>query len=398
MAAAVLAAPALAAPAGYFQVPGTETTLKIYGFAQADGVYDMDGNYGMDDGISYKDMHHESLSEDNQWHWRAKGRFGFTTTTPSALGDVTMKIEFQAADSGDNKVAMRHCFGTIGNLTVGKTDSIFADWDASPNYMDNDGVLADFYGNSRVNQVSYKYEFTKGLVGQFGIEQDKTGSTDSYFPGAFVAALGYTADWGHVRGAVAFAKNKMLAVAAESPYSYYDDDDDPTTPDAWGQNPDDVVVGREESSKSHVSWGLGANVNFFGGKGNLTAQVFEGVGFYGVDDGDAYYWVEEDEIDVQKVLGWTLGYSHAVTDTVTLAGGIGQCKWKEDKEVFDDTLTINNFFVNCQWQATKTAMFGIEYFYGQAKRSDSYFVKDDGDLTHKAKEQRINVRAKFNMF
>ena len=43
--ATMLALPVMAADApGYFKVPGTETTLKIYGFVQIDGVYDIDGN------------------------------------------------------------------------------------------------------------------------------------------------------------------------------------------------------------------------------------------------------------------------------------------------------------------------------------------------------------------
>ena len=128
MATALLAAPAMAEDApGYFKIPGTETTLKVYGFVQADGVYDIDGNYGMDSGMYPDNAVNEDYVLDNQWNWRAKGRFGFTTTTPSSLGDVVVKMEFQAVDNGSSSqvVKMRHAFGRIGGLTIGKTDSIF---------------------------------------------------------------------------------------------------------------------------------------------------------------------------------------------------------------------------------------------------------------------------------
>lgn len=378
--ATMLALPVMAADApGYFKVPGTETTLKIYGFVQIDGVYDIDGNYGLDTGMyptlpsDYLEREdpgvwHESMALDNQWNWRAKGRFGFTSTTPSSLGDVVVKMEFQAVDNGNNNVVkMRHCFGKIGGLTIGKTDSLFADWDASANYMDNDGPLWDFYGNGRVNQVSYSFAPADGWNIAFGIEQNKNGATDKGFDtNSLVAAVGYSGDWGHVRASLAEQKYKS-----------------------------------EEDSKSQLSWGLGAN--YVVGKGNITAQVWEGVGFYGTDTGvilgDGFLEGPDGSVEYQKTFAWDLGYSHAVTDSVTIAGGYGQNQWKEDKNINPFDVKIASWFVNCQWQATKQASFGIEY-YSSKFDADGYniFLKSNGGSTDTAKENRINVRAKFQLF
>lgn len=410
--ATILAIPAMAADApGYFKVPGTDTTLKIYGYVQADGVYDIDGNYGMDGGMYPTDegVWHESTALDDQWHWRAKGRFGFTTTTPSSLGDVTVKMEFQAVDnagsSSENVLKMRHCFGKIGGLTIGKTDSLFADWDASANYMDNDGPLWDFYGNSRVNQVSYAFSPAEGWNLAFGIEQNKNGATDKGFDtNSLVAAGGYSGDWGHVRASVAYQKFKSKDAAAKDAFgSYKDVDEDPTTPPTW-------VVTRatpayDGDSKTNVSWALGANYFVLGGKGNITAQVWEGAGFYGTDTGikdgmgDGFLVNADNTVDVQKTLGWDLGYSHAVTDSVTVACGYGQNTWKEDKDVNKFDVKIDSWFVNCQWQATKQASFGIEY-YSSKFDADGHNVleKSNGSFTDTAKENRINVRAKFQLF
>jgi len=44
MAAAVLAAPAMADAPGYFKVPGTETTMKIYGQIQLREAYGLNGS------------------------------------------------------------------------------------------------------------------------------------------------------------------------------------------------------------------------------------------------------------------------------------------------------------------------------------------------------------------
>jgi hypothetical protein len=415
--ATILAIPAMAADApGYFKVPGTDTTLKIYGFVQADGVYDIDGNYGMDTGMyasgfdtkktSDDGVWHESTALENQWNWRAKGRFGFTTTTPSSLGDVVVKMEFQAVDNGDNKVAMRHCFGKIGGLTIGKTDSIFADWDASANYMDNDGPLYDFYGNGRVNQISYAFSPAEGWNIAFGLEQNKNGATDKGFDtNSLVAAAGYSGDWGHVRASVAYQKCKIDSVdAADAVYGLANDDNGDGT---WSLDDSINVIptwhvvtaatpAYGSDSKSVVSWGLGAN--YVVGKGNITAQVFDGVGFYGADGGDKFYTSDTNELAYQRAFCWNIGYSHAVTDSVTIAGGVGQTKWKEDKDVFGTTATLTNYFMNCQWQATKQASFGIEYFYGSMKLDDGFFKTEDGGSDDTAKESRINLRAKFQLF
>lgn len=412
--ATMLALPVMAADApGYFKVPGTETTLKIYGYAQVDGVYDIDGNYGMDTGMYPTDegVWHESTTLDDQWNWRAKGRFGFTTTTPSSLGDIVVKMEFQAVDNGgsSNVVKMRHCFGRIGGLTIGKTDSLFADWDASANYMDNDGPLWDFYGNGRVNQVSYAFSPAEGWNIAFGIEQNKNGATDKSFDtNALVAAVGYSGDWGHVRGSVAYQKYKSAAtdaIAAKTTYGWVDADSNPATAPVWGPITTPAVPAYGSDSKTNVSWGLGANYLVFDGKGNITAQVWEGAGFYGTDTGikdgkgDGFLVNADNTVDVQKTLGWDLGYSHAVTDSVTVAGGYGQNTWKKDKDVNPFDVKIASWFVNCQWQATKQASFGIEY-YSSKFDADGHNVleKSNGSFTDTAKENRINVRAKFQLF
>ena len=398
MATALLAAPAMAEDApGYFKIPGTETTLKVYGFVQADGVYDIDGNYGMDSGMYPDNAVNEDYVLDNQWNWRAKGRFGFTTTTPSSLGDVVVKMEFQAVDNGSSSqvVKMRHAFGRIGGLTIGKTDSIFADWDASANYMDNDGPLYDFYGNGRVNQISYAFSPAKGWNLAFALEQNKNGATDQGFDtNSLVAAAGYSGDWGHVRASVAYQKYKNVATEAIAAtdevgvWLSYDPLDETNTEWVVLHEATPYVPAYDADSKTCLSWGLGAN--YVVGKGNITAQVFDGVGFYGAGSVDTFYTNDLNEVDFQRAFAWNLGYSHAVTDAVTVAGGFGQTKWKEDKNVFGTTLTLTNYFLNCQWQATKQTSFGVEYFYGKLK-ADNYTAVEP-------KESRISVRAKFNLF
>lgn len=368
--ATILAIPAMAAPAGYFQVPGTETTLKVYGYALVQGVYDIDGAYGVGAGLAPSfSATHESFKEKNQWTWRDRGLFGFTSTTPSALGDINVKIEYRATNDG-GAPGMRHCYGQIGNLTVGNTDSIFADWDASPNYIDGDGVLADFYGNGRVLQVSYKAALSKELTAQFAIEQDQTGSTDKYFGGAFVAALGYTADWGHVRGSIAYAKLSNVETATTPAYS-----------------------------GTVLNWGLGAN--YVIGKGNITAQLRSGLGFYGTGYLDQFI-LKDGKYKPYKDLAYSLGYSHSVTDAVTVAGGLGQVKYKKDLDLtgIDRDATVTNIFVNVQWQATKTTSFAAEFFNSTFTVSGDPkpFAVKNGSNTDSIKENRLSLQAKFNLF
>ena len=402
--AALLAIPAMAAPAGYFQVPGTETTMKIYGMVDVDAWYTLKNtNGGFGDGL---DAAHESTVNKNQWHWKVNdSRIGITSTTPSAYGDVVVKLEgdfngkaksyklvsgttLVGSDDWNGTFRIRHAYGEFAGLLVGQTSSLWGAWHNTPGYIDNDGLLADFYGNGRVLQARYTAKLSDAATLAFSVEKNKntTNSSgyvgwedqadDKKFPGNFVGAFQYSADWGSVVASVAYQKIND-----------------------WSKSGTDVL----KHSKSSTSWALSGAFNI-GENDSVTASVLNGLGFYGVGVLDAFNadgvnGSGDEEYLTPKALAYTVGYSHTWNDKFTSNAGIGYVKYKKDEDNgIAEKVTVTQFFVNTIWQITKTAKFGAEYWYGTAKVGADYFTKDNGQLTDKIKESRLSFNMNYMFF
>lgn len=404
--AAILAIPAMAAPAGYFQVPGTETTMKVYGFVETQGMYEIDGNYGIGSGPGFDGPNEDAL-RNNQWSWRANGRLGFTTTTPSAWGDVVTKLElayrhtsdkYAGADGRNGFDEMRHAYASVGGLLIGRTSTLFPDDDASPAAMDTDGLWADaWYCPGRVLTVRYTLPINKEMTAAFAFEQDKSslddaktyldpddGLTNTYrdhhFPGSLVAAFTYAPEWGHIRAAVSAQKLSI-------------DYTDPANP-----------ANNIDENKTAFSWNVGSHVNI--GKGYIMAGIRSGVGYHGTGYLDNWYVnADGDGLEVVNDLAYHLSFGYPLTDTLTFNVGAGQVKWDKEKKVAAGSAIANadykmtQGFVNLMWQATKQASFGAEYFFGKLEADGAKPWVDKHNVAQDSiKESRINLSAHFNFF
>jgi DcaP outer membrane protein len=164
--AALATAFALAIPAaafaadeapGVFKIPGTDSTIKIYGYVQTDVTFDFSGRDPNVEGNDWAihipnqplDDSAEAKVKKNQLYMTARtSRFGFQTNTPTKIGDVGVKLEgdFNAVnlESGQtftNSVTyrIRHAYGTVGGLLVGQTWSNFLDLNTYPDVVDFNG-------------------------------------------------------------------------------------------------------------------------------------------------------------------------------------------------------------------------------------------------------------------
>lgn len=142
---------------GVFKIPGTESTIKFYGFAQLDATADFGGRAGDIENNDWAtilpavpgDKTPAGKRKTGQLYLTARtSRFGLQTSTPSKYGDVGVKLEGDFNGPNDwqsetytNSVLfrLRQAYGTVGNLLVGQTWSTFLDGAAAPDTVDFNG-------------------------------------------------------------------------------------------------------------------------------------------------------------------------------------------------------------------------------------------------------------------
>lgn len=122
------------------------TSFKIYGFAEADYIYDskrVDPSW--DDAFRPSKIAtpEGEFGSDGQSSLSVKqSRFGVSGSQPTdtGWGPVTFKFEFDlfgvGADEGQTTFRLRHAYGEWGPLLAGQTNSLFMDGDVFPNVID----------------------------------------------------------------------------------------------------------------------------------------------------------------------------------------------------------------------------------------------------------------------
>ena len=169
VAAALLAsAPATAEEAG--------RSFEIYGFAQADAIYDFGRmNPDWDDAFRpSKIANPEGIyGTDGQASVSVKqSRFGVKGTMPTAEGraPINFKFEFDlfgvGGDAGQTTFRLRHAYGEWGSLLAGQTNSIFMDIDVFPNTIDYwgpNGMV--FWRNVQIRWTPYRTDSSSFAIG-----------------------------------------------------------------------------------------------------------------------------------------------------------------------------------------------------------------------------------------
>jgi hypothetical protein len=132
--AAEPAKPVIRLVPGSFLIPGTDTSLKIYGNVRVDATYDFAtrnndiNNNDWSSAVFAQPLDTSSANRQrkNQLYATARAsRFGIVTSTPSEWGDLEVKLEgdFNAPNdymselgSNGTQVRLRHAYGRWGNL------------------------------------------------------------------------------------------------------------------------------------------------------------------------------------------------------------------------------------------------------------------------------------------
>ena len=174
---------------GGFRLPGSETSIRLYGYAEAHVIHDA-GRSGPSD--NFTDLMAQPVGSEiarpGKEYLGLKGktkltaqtsRFGFETSTPTSAGTFNTKVEadFYSYGSGNrNRLRLRHAYGEYAGWLVGQTWSTFMDLDDLPETVDFNGPIGAPF--SRRTMIRYTYGMPQeGVKLTFALEdpQDQFG-------------------------------------------------------------------------------------------------------------------------------------------------------------------------------------------------------------------------------
>ncbi|MBI3230073.1 MAG: porin [Burkholderiales bacterium] len=174
---------------GSSRLPGSETSVRLYGFAELNMVKEFKGDNGDQDYSTFLPYGPLNGSAEAGRSGRAylharTSRIGIEASTPSQYGPIGVKIEGDfnneprtgnAAVSGDIKniytqqatnsynFRLRHAYGQFGGLLIGQTWSTFMDVDNSPETVDFNGPI----GSTFIRQPMIRYAYATADSGTF---------------------------------------------------------------------------------------------------------------------------------------------------------------------------------------------------------------------------------------
>ncbi|HET9821233.1 MAG TPA: DcaP family trimeric outer membrane transporter [Burkholderiaceae bacterium] len=149
---------------GSIRIPGSETSLRIYGHAEAQLIHDLKGTAP---GDNFTNLMEQPLNGADAGFAKGKtkftaqtSRFGFETATPTQYGTLNTKVEgdfyaYCGAECNRNRFRLRHAYGEYAGWLVGQTWSTFMDLDNLPETVDFNGPIGSPF--SRRMMVRYTW-------------------------------------------------------------------------------------------------------------------------------------------------------------------------------------------------------------------------------------------------
>ncbi len=198
-------APAAAVNAGSkpksWQLPGTNTSMSIGGYAKLDAIYDLNADQGpnLSDGAA-----EGSQAANKQGHMRLharQSRLFVKTWTPTDWGELATHIEFDFFGAGGNEVVTnsdtfrkRHAYGRLGPVLAGQTWSTSLDLRAYPEVLDFAGPAGERF--IRQGVIRYTHNLGDGANLQLAVENpQQTFRTDAANAGLGATAVDHAPDF-----------------------------------------------------------------------------------------------------------------------------------------------------------------------------------------------------------
>jgi hypothetical protein len=391
---------------GVFKIPGTESTIKFYGYTQLDMTLDLGARVADIENNDWAtilpavpaDGTPDEKHKKPQLYLTARtSRFGIETKTPTALGPVGVKLEgdFNAPNSFQSETftnsvifRLRHAYGTVGGFLAGQTWTTFIDLAAYPDVVDfnGPGTIA------LVRNPMLRYTLPVGpatlTLAAENARGTQFGTSNAKFQTVpdFHANLGFSGSWGtlSLRGVSQYYRSAFTTTLPDG--TVVTADRDPVSKFAFAG----AASGSLKLGGDTLVW------QFSGGPGigrymlNALGTGGSGAGGYTVDAaGNMQLWT---------VYGAHVGYTH-VWSPAFRSNLVGSGCWASDANINGAAATNAvqkewlQGFVNSFWTFAKNAEFGLEFAYGEWR---SFSTATSPTLF--GHEYRVNSTFHYNFF
>ncbi|MCB1978565.1 MAG: porin [Burkholderiaceae bacterium] len=344
---------------GSFRLPGSETSIRVYGFAEANLIKDFKSTAP---GDNFTNLAEQPLASTHPATGKSvltgqTSRFGFETSTPMANGAFNTKIEadfygYCGSECNRNRLRLRHAYGEYAGWLIGQTWSTFMDLDNLPETVDFNGPPGATF--RRPVQVRYTWNNPNLAKFQFALEEP----TDGAHAPNLVARVDKGFDWGALNARILSHEQRV-----------------------------------DGASKRGLGFGLGASYK-------LTASATLMAQYTQVDgDGDGGYLVGANypvldggmlRLDRARgvVLGVTNTFSERLRGTISL-GTVRSARSVGDAYVnaygLDGNERLTQWHIGMYYLPVKNVELGTELMGGRRKT----YGGDTGTLS------RLNLQARY---
>ena len=337
------AAPAAAPPpqstiAGGMVVPGTTTSIHLYGYGETHAIHDFRQSSSPDvfTDLTFQPLNNAGGQTGKTQFTAETSRLGFATSTPTANGPFTTKVEADFYSYGSdhrNRFRLRHAYGEYDGWLIGQTWSTFMDLDDLPETVDFNGPIGAPF--SRRSMVRYAFGDAKAAVRVTLAAEDPADASGGPSSGEripqFVARLDKTFGWGAVN---------LRAMTHEKR--------SPTET----KRGDGVGVGG--------SYKLGDKDLLMGQYTRVDGDVdaLYGSNGYAIDPATGAITFDHNQ-------GVVLGYAHVFSDKLRSNVSLGFNRGKTAQGA--DNRTLKEGFVDFIYTPIKNVDLGAEWIYGERR-------------------------------
>ncbi|MEY2839290.1 MAG: hypothetical protein RJB60_1589 [Pseudomonadota bacterium] len=399
---------------GSFRLPGSETSIKLYGYAELNAIHEFKGDNSFNDYstfLPYAPINGRTVRKGQTVIHARTSRLGVESSTPTSFGPLGIKLEgdfnnepradFDVGVSGAGAskesiltqqatnsygFRLRHAYATFAGFTIGQTWSTFMDVDNSPETVDFNGPI----GSTFLRQGLIRYTYNSPDVGGLTVAIENPVSY-AYDSGGYVISAGLSKspdlvarwdksfDWGNlsVRGVT-----QEVRISRDA-----------------GEDKDKNSISEFKASKRGYGFGSTAFIKTRGGQDFLSLGVTygDGVGRYfnyiegaiadeannrilmeraiGVVMG--YQYKASDMLRSNVVLGWQQNFSNGYTDFAK-ANGLDSGQYGINKSLYQ-------LHTGLIYTPVKGVDLGAEYIFGRRKTLNG----ERGDLS------RMNFMARY---
>lgn len=382
-----------------FRVPGSDTSVRVYGIAELNMVHEFKGSNGSDystfaPSIALNGKDGGGKKGQTYLHGRTS-RIGIEGATPTSYGLAMFKVEGDFNNdprTGDSKITgdigniytqqatnsydfrLRHAYLQLGPWLFGQTWSTFMDIDSTPETVDFNGPI----GSTFIRQPMIRYTYTTPNYGNF------TAAIENSVSYVLDATANATTD--------GFSKSPDLIARWDKAYT-------------WG-TASLRAVSHEHRLKSgsldesRRGFGLAASGTIKAVGDDTISWIVtggNGIGRYFNYIEGAVFNAATNTIELEKAAGLVLGYQHKVNDQLrlnfvygmqkTFNSGYTDFAYAHQSDFSGINRRVSQLHLGGFYSPTKPVELGLEYIYGKRET----IFGDEGNMS------RVNFLARYNL-